>query len=74
MSATTGFERPAVTPAVTVDAAGALLGELEEVLWSARSADELLEVNVALERLRSRLAAAQVQVAAEIDATAAPFD
>jgi hypothetical protein len=69
MSATTGFEGPAVTAAVTVDAAGALLGELDDVLWSARSAEELLEVNVALERLRSRLAAAQVQVAAEIDAT-----
>ena len=39
----------------TVDAAGVLLGELEEVLWSARSADELLEANVALERLRQHL-------------------
>ena len=69
MSATFPIDVPPASPVGVVEAARDLLGELEAVLWSAKSAAELLGVNGALELLRSRLAATQMVVAAEIDAT-----
>jgi hypothetical protein len=69
MAVATTFELPPGTPAEVVESARDQLGELEAVLWSAKSPQDLLDVNVALELLRSRLAATQAMVAAEIDAT-----
>lgn len=41
---------------------------LEGELWAAKTPDDLLEVNVELERLRSSVAAVQLRVAVEVDA------
>jgi hypothetical protein len=54
-----------------VAAARAQVVGLTEQLWAAKSASVLLAVNLELERLRSTLAAVQVQVAVEIEATEA---
>jgi hypothetical protein len=69
MAVATSFELPPGSPAGVVETALDLLDELEQVLWSARTPGELLETNTALEAVRSRIAAAQARVAAEIDAT-----
>jgi hypothetical protein len=60
----------------TVGTAGAVLADvraavvaLAEELWAAKTPDELLEVNVELERLRSGIAAVQLRLGVEIDAT-----
>ena len=41
---------------------------LHDVLWAARTPEELVEVNVELERLRSAVAAVQLRVGVEVDA------
>ena len=53
--------------AVLADARAAVVA-LAEVLWAARTPEELLEVNVELERLRSGVAAVQLRLGVEIDA------
>jgi hypothetical protein len=45
------------------------VGRLGDVLWAARSSEELLEAVRQVERLRSALDAVQLQVVAELDAT-----
>ena len=44
---------------------------LAETLWAAARPEDLLDVTVELERLRSLLAAVEAQVAAEVEATEA---
>src|SRR5919107_230724 len=44
------------TPAEVPAAANALLGSLDEVLWAAKSPDELVDTVAACEALRSHLA------------------
>jgi hypothetical protein len=56
-------------PASVVASAGAVLADLDEVMWAAKGAEELLEVTVELERPRSHLAAVQAEVVAEIEVT-----
>ena len=68
MAVATSFELPPGSPTGVVDAALDMLDELDQVLWSAKTPDELLGANVALEAVRSRVAAVQARVAAEIDA------
>ncbi len=63
------LDSPEAGPASVVASADAVLGELDEVLWSAKDAEALLQVTVELERLRSHLAAVQARVAAEVEAT-----
>ena len=48
-----------------------VLGDLDELVWAAKSPADLLAVNVELERLRSQVAAVQAQVAAEVEASEA---
>ncbi len=58
-------------PAAVVASAKAVLAGLDEVLWAARDAGDLLDVTVELERLRSHLAAVQARVAVEVEASEA---
>jgi hypothetical protein len=73
MAAIPSPEVPA--PGVPEGPAGVLAGAREqvaglvEVLWAAKSPEELLAANAELERLRSTLAAVQARVATEIEAT-----
>src|SRR5680860_1155433 len=59
------------SPAGLVAGVRGRLAELGEVIWAAKPPEDLLAVNVEIERLRSTLAAVQAQVAVEIDATGA---
>lgn len=54
--------------AVLADARAAVVALEEAVLWAARTAEELLGVNVELERLRSGIAAVQLRLGVEIEA------
>ncbi|MFC4784513.1 DUF222 domain-containing protein [Nocardioides sp. MAHUQ-72] len=56
------------TPAGVAVAAGALLARLGEVLWAAKTSDELVDVVAALEQVRCQVAALQAPALAEIDA------
>ncbi|MFC4785819.1 DUF222 domain-containing protein [Nocardioides sp. MAHUQ-72] len=56
------------TPAGVVVAAGALLARLGEVLWAAKTSEELVDVVAALEQVRCQVAALQAPALAEIDA------
>ncbi|MGZ8738418.1 MAG: DUF222 domain-containing protein, partial [Nocardioides sp.] len=69
MAVATSFELPPGSPTGVVETALDMLDELDQVLWSAKTPSELLGANVALEAVRSRVAAVQARVAAEIDAT-----
>ncbi|MFC4784779.1 DUF222 domain-containing protein [Nocardioides sp. MAHUQ-72] len=62
---------PTTTPAGVAVAAGALLARLGEVLWAAKTSDELVDVVVALEQVRCQVAALQAPALAEIDARGA---
>ena len=55
------------SPAEVAAAANALLGSLDEVLWAARTPDEVVEAAAALESLRSHLAAVQAPILAEVE-------
>lgn len=57
-----------VTPVDVVAAAFDVLGDLDQVLWAAKSPEDLLKMTLGLERLRSRLSAVGSQVAAEVEA------
>ena len=56
-------------PAAVVSGVRERLAGLAEVLWAAKSAEELVAVNAELERVRSAIAAVQARVGVEIDAT-----
>lgn len=56
------------SPAAVVGAVRESLVGLQDVLWAARGPEELVEVNVELERLRSAVAAVQLRVGVEVDA------
>src|SRR5687767_11724058 len=60
------------TPAGVVADASARLGALDEVLWAARTPEELVGAVEELEALRCRLAAVETTVLAEIDARQVP--
>ena len=60
------------TPAKVVAGAGAALGDLDELLWAARTPDELVTTVQELEALRCRLAAVQTTVLAELEARKVP--
>jgi hypothetical protein len=60
------------TPAGVVADASARLGDLDELLWAARTPEELVGAVEELEALRCRLAAVQSTVLAEIDARQVP--
>jgi hypothetical protein len=60
------------TPAGVVADASARLGDLDELLWAARTPEELVGAVEELEALRCRLAAVQTTVLAEIDARQVP--
>ena len=59
------------TPAGVLEQARAQVLTLTEQLWAAKTPADLLEANLAIEKLRSTLAAVQAQVAVEIEATEA---
>ena len=67
----TSTAQPPYTPAGMVGEARSVLGGLDEVMWAAKTPAELLAAKVELERLRSQLAAADVQVSMEIEASKA---
>ena len=74
MSSTTA---PPVDPPVTgapglVAEASRAIGGLFHVLWAARAAGEKLETVAAIEELKSRLDAVELQVVADLEATKAP--
>ncbi|HET7325786.1 MAG TPA: DUF222 domain-containing protein, partial [Nocardioidaceae bacterium] len=66
MAAVQAFEGP-VTPAGVIGESFAVLDELEAELWAAKTPEQLLAANAGLERVRSRIAAIQARVAAEIE-------
>ena len=55
-------------PPAVVDRARALLTELTETLWSAKTGAELVEALQQLERCRSQVAALEAAVVTEVDA------
>ena len=59
------------SPAEVLTAARETVASLTETLWAAARPEDLLDVTVELERLRSLLAAVQAEVAVEIEATEA---
>ena len=59
------------TPAGVLEQARAQVLTLTEQLWAAKTPADLLEANLAIEKLRSTLAAVQAQVAVEIEAAEA---
>ncbi|MGN6130761.1 MAG: DUF222 domain-containing protein [Nocardioidaceae bacterium] len=67
----TSSPHPPLSPAGTVAAARAEITALTEQLWAAKTPTDLLAVNLEIEKLRSTLAAVQVRVAVEIEATEA---
>lgn len=69
MAVASGFETSPGFPVEVVAGARDLLGQLEQVLWAARPAADLLATTAELELLRSRLAAVEARVAVEIEAT-----
>ena len=60
------------TPAGVVADASTRLGDLDELLWAARTPEELVGAVEELEALRCRLAAVQTTVLAELDARKVP--
>ena len=60
------------TPAGVVADASTRLGDLDELLWVARTPEELVGAVEELEALRCRLAAVQTTVLAELDARKVP--
>lgn len=58
-------------PAATLAAAGEAVRDLKDVMWAAKSPEELLAANAEIERLRSVLAGIQAQVCVEVESTAA---
>ena len=60
------------TPAGVVADAGAALAGLGEVLWAARTAEDLVDTVQELEALRCRLAAVETSVLAELHARQVP--
>src|SRR5688500_9909880 len=60
------------TPAGVVADASVRLGDLDEVLWAARTPDELVGAVQELEALRCQLAAVETTVLAELDARKVP--
>ena len=60
------------TPAGVVADASARLRDLDELLWAARTPEELVGAVEELEALRCRLAAVETTVLAEIDARQVP--
>ena len=60
------------TPAGVVADASARLAGLDELLWAARTPEELVGAVEELEALRCRLAAVETTVLAEIDARKVP--
>ena len=61
----------AAGPAGLVASARESVAALAETLWAAARPEDLLDVTVELERLRSLVAAVEAQVAAEVEATEA---
>ena len=61
----------AAGPAGLVASARESMAALAETLWAAARPEDLLDVTVELERLRSLVAAVEAQVAAEVEATEA---
>ena len=59
------------SPAGVLAGARESMAVLTETLWAAARPEDLLDVNVELERLRSLVSAVQAQVATEIEATEA---
>ncbi len=57
------------SPMAGVAAPGKQLTGLAETLWAAARPEDLLDVTVELERLRSLVAAVEAQVAVEVEAT-----
>src|SRR5215217_5543934 len=55
------------TPAEVVAGSNALLGSVDEVLWAAKSPDELVDTVAACEALRSHLAAIEASALAEVE-------
>ena len=60
------------TPAGVVADAGARLAGLDDLLWAARTPEELVGTVEELEALRCRLAAVETTVLAELDARKIP--
>ncbi|NYD42550.1 HNH endonuclease signature motif containing protein [Nocardioides panaciterrulae] len=56
------------SPAGVVAAANALVGDVDGVLWAARSGEELVAANEQIEVLRSHLAAVQASIVTEVEA------
>ena len=65
------FDSAPEAPAGAVRAAREVVGDLQHVLWAAKSPAELLEVTAELEQLRSTLAAIEALTVVEIDQTEA---
>jgi hypothetical protein len=65
MSISDGF---VASPAQLVGEVCDAISELGEVLWAAKTSQELLEANAEIERLRAVAAAVQLRLATEIDA------
>jgi hypothetical protein len=63
------FDSVPDAPADAVRAARETVGDLEHVLWAAKSPTDLLEVTAELEQLRSTLAAIEALTVVEIDQT-----
>ncbi|MGA9746056.1 MAG: DUF222 domain-containing protein [Nocardioides sp.] len=61
----------ATSPLAVLASAREQVASLAETLWTAARPEELLDVNVEIERLRSSLAALQATVAVEVEATEA---
>ncbi len=61
-----------LTPAGVVADASTRLGDLDELVWAARTPEELVGAVEELEALRCRLAAVQTTVLAELDARKVP--
>jgi hypothetical protein len=55
------------SPAEVAAAANALLGDLDEVLWAAKTPEELVEAVAACEALRAHLAAVEASALAEVE-------
>jgi hypothetical protein len=58
---------PPHSPAAGAAAANAVLGSLDDLLWAAKSPDEIVEAAAALEQLRAHLAAVEAAALAEVE-------
>ncbi|MGH3444095.1 MAG: DUF222 domain-containing protein, partial [Nocardioidaceae bacterium] len=59
------------TPEGVIDAADVSLRELDEVLWAAKTPQQMLAAKLSIERLRSHLSAVDAGLCAEIEASKA---